>query len=142
MTRGVFITGTDFGVGKSRIGATLAAVLNARGEPVRLCRPATSHTSSNRGDLFASPSTSRSRPQLTPYPSGSPAGAAWPTHGLEELHRACVAGREEREFYSSRDAAASIRRLPATHSMRISQEAWGCPSLSLRRIIGAPSTTP
>lgn len=39
MTRGVFIAGTDFGVGKSRIGKTLASLLTRRGECVRVHQP-------------------------------------------------------------------------------------------------------
>jgi len=39
MTRGVFITGTDTGVGKTRVGAALAHMLNARGVRVRPRKP-------------------------------------------------------------------------------------------------------
>ncbi|MDZ4812275.1 MAG: AAA family ATPase, partial [Pseudomonadota bacterium] len=39
MTRGVFITGTDTGVGKTRVGAALAHLLSGRGLRVRPRKP-------------------------------------------------------------------------------------------------------
>src|SRR3954453_17295355 len=37
--RGVFVTGTDTGVGKSVLSAAIAAALRARGENVAACKP-------------------------------------------------------------------------------------------------------
>lgn len=39
MTIGLFVTGTDTGVGKTHVGAALAAQLTARGFPVRVRKP-------------------------------------------------------------------------------------------------------
>lgn len=53
MTRGLFITGTDTGVGKTRIGCALAHLLGSRGETVCVRKPVESGCLDGVGGRFA-----------------------------------------------------------------------------------------
>lgn len=50
MTRGLFFTGTDTGVGKTLVTATVAHILNQQGRPFRVCKPVATeaHWTENR----------------------------------------------------------------------------------------------
>ena len=52
MTRGVFITGTDTGVGKTRVGTALAHLLSGRGLRVRVRKPVESGCLEGSGELL------------------------------------------------------------------------------------------
>ncbi|MBZ0253916.1 MAG: AAA family ATPase, partial [Candidatus Methylomirabilis sp.] len=52
MTKALFITGTDTGVGKTQVGAALAAALRARGLRVGAMKPLESGCARREGRLF------------------------------------------------------------------------------------------
>ena len=84
--RGVFVTGTDTGVGKSVVAAAICAVLAARGEPVAALKPAVTGLDDPPGDwphdhvLLARATGGRQTPdEVAPYrfgPAVSPHYAA------------------------------------------------------------------
>jgi dethiobiotin synthetase len=84
--RGLFVTGTDTGVGKSVVAAAICAVLAARGEPVAALKPAVTGLDDPPGDwphdhvLLARATGGRQTPdEVAPYrfgPAVSPHYAA------------------------------------------------------------------
>ena len=53
MSRGIFITGTDTGVGKSVVAASLARALRLRGVNVGVMKPVTSGCIDRNGELVS-----------------------------------------------------------------------------------------
>lgn len=146
MPRGVFITGTDTGVGKTRVGAALAHLLTGRGLRVRPRKPVESGCPAGPGGLMPQDAAVlreaagcieplericpyRLRAPLSPERAAQLEGLPL-TLGL--LHEACVAevGPEDfllvegaGDFYSpiapsalNADLAAELRLLPAPPS--------------------------
>ena len=84
--RGLFVTGTDTGVGKSVVSASVCAALAARGERVAAFKPAVTGLDEDPGDwghdhelLAASASAGQSPEQVSPHrfgPAASPHLAA------------------------------------------------------------------
>lgn len=110
--RGLFIAGTDTGVGKSRIGAALARLLTQRGWIVRPRKPVESGCRRVFGRLIAEDArllqaaagSSESLERICPYPfepALSPERAAALDNvslSLERLREACLEGVEESDF--------------------------------------------
>jgi dethiobiotin synthetase len=77
--RGLFVTGTDTGVGKSVVAAAVCAALTARGESVAAFKPAVSGLDEDRGEwpadhalLAAAASRGQSPEDVAPYRFGPP----------------------------------------------------------------------
>jgi dethiobiotin synthetase len=70
--RGLFVTGTDTGVGKSVVAAAICAALAARGERVAAYKPVVTGT-----DEHGPPEGGRSSEQR-PHEGGGPPGGGWP----------------------------------------------------------------
>lgn len=112
MTRGVFITGTDTGVGKTRVGAALAHLLTGRGLRVRPRKPVESgcapgphglvpqdaavlREAAGRAEPLERICPYRLRAPLSPERAAELEGMAL---DLGRLHAACVAGIESDDF--------------------------------------------
>jgi dethiobiotin synthetase len=79
IVRGLFVTGTDTGVGKSVLAAAICAALRARGDAVAAFKPAVTGLDEPEGDwppdhaLLAAASGARQAPeQVAPYRYGPP----------------------------------------------------------------------
>jgi dethiobiotin synthetase len=77
--RGVFVTGTDTGVGKTVVAAALCAALAARGEPVAALKPAVTGLDEEPGDwppdhvlLARAANNGQSPEDVAPYRFGPP----------------------------------------------------------------------
>ena len=112
MTRGVFITGTDTGVGKTRVGAALAHLLTGRGLCVRPRKPVESGCLTGPDGLLPQDAVVlreaaggaeplericryRLQPPLSPERAAELEGM---TLELGQLHAACLAGIGQDDF--------------------------------------------
>ncbi len=101
--RGLFVTGTDTGVGKSVVSASICAALAARGERVAAFKPAVTGLGDDPGDwghdhelLAASASAGQSAEQVSPHrfaPAASPHLAAELSGTAIEPQRLIAAAR-------------------------------------------------
>lgn len=107
MNRGIFITGTDTGVGKTRVGVALAAGLIRRGLRVRVRKPVESGCAPLPADALALREAAGSAEpieRICPYPLAAPlsppraAAIAGRELGLAALTAACRAGVEPGDF--------------------------------------------
>lgn len=110
--RGVFITGTDTGVGKTQIARHLVAILTTRGMRVRVRKPVESGCIEHDGERIPADGTAlreaagaiESLDQVCPFrlrAAISPERAAvleGKPINLDDLHQACLAGVEEDDF--------------------------------------------
>lgn len=106
MLPGLFITGTDTGVGKTRVGVALVSELHRRGLRVRVRKPVESGCALIQGALLpadaaalrAAAGNRESLAQICPYPLAAPlappraAALAGCRLHLADLVAACVAG--------------------------------------------------
>ncbi len=131
MSRGVFITGTDTGVGKTLVGAALAAALRARGLRVGVMKPVETGCLSDNGELvaqdarflIAAAGCSAPYAQINPYafePPVAPALAAemaGMTVDLEHLHACYLQLATEHDIVLVEGAGGLLVPLTATQSM-------------------------
>ena len=110
--KGLFVTGTDTGVGKTEVAAALARLLVERGVPVKVRKPVESGCPERDGRLFPQDAArlkeaARSRETIEtvcPYPlkaAISPERAArleGKVIALADLERACLAGVGDGDF--------------------------------------------
>jgi dethiobiotin synthetase len=82
--RGLFVTGTDTGVGKSVLAAAICAALAARGERVAAIKPVVTGLDEEPGDwprdhelLAAAASAGQSPEEVAPYRFGPPVSPHW-----------------------------------------------------------------
>jgi dethiobiotin synthetase len=90
LNRGIFITGTDTGIGKTRVGVALAALLVRRGLRVRVRKPVESGCAPLPADaaaLRAAAGFQEPLERICPYPLAAP---------LSPPRAAAIAGRELR----------------------------------------------
>lgn len=110
--RGVFITGTDTGVGKTHIGCSLIRALLDRGAPVRARKPVESGCTARHGELFPSDAMALSAAAgnrdavnvVCPFPLAAPlapsraAALAGQSLTLAQLLAACRRGVAAEDF--------------------------------------------
>lgn len=110
--RGLFVTGTGTGVGKTQIAAALAHLLAERGQTVRPrkpvesgCRPEGGHlVAEDTRTLQAASCTDDALERICPYPLEPPisperaASLAGLRLGLDDLKAACLHGVAETDF--------------------------------------------
>jgi dethiobiotin synthetase len=120
MKKGVFITGTDTGVGKTYVGAGIAAALRAHGMDVGVMKPAETGCSTERGSLVPHDA------QLLMKAAGvgDPLDLVVPYRFQEPLAPAVAAEREGRTIAFSKVMTA-FRMLSERHGFMIVEGAGG-----------------
>ena len=119
MSRGIFVTGTDTGVGKTVVAATLARLLRQRGVNVGVMKPVTSGCLERDGGLVSEDA------ELLAWAAGVEVDADVAPYRLQAPIAPSVAAAREGVTVSFAAIRAAYRRLAERHEFVIVEGAGG-----------------
>jgi dethiobiotin synthetase len=120
MSRGVLITGTDTGVGKTMVSCAVVAALHARGLDVAVYKPVETGCSANQGRLEAADAT-----KLVAAAGGRQAGESATGYRFALAAAPLVAAEAAREPIDPQRLTSDLRRLAADHEIVVVEGAGG-----------------